>query len=467
LSTQLYEQVRDLILSGRLAQGVRLPATRTLAGELGVSRNTVVAAFDQLFAEGFLDGKVGSGTYVTTGALFSPERREQQSLTDRPGPSARGRSLAALAPPRSRHHRAFAVGVSAVDQFPFALWSRLLGQTWRAPGGDTMALGVPGGYQPLREAIARYLAVARAVVCTPEQVIITSGVQQAIALTCQALLDPGDRAWVEDPGYPGVTGALAGAGVSTVQVPVDDEGLCPVQGEALAPDARLACIAPSHHYPLGTVMSLTRRHALIDWAQRADGWILEDDYDSEFRYRGRPLASLQGLDRSGRVIYAGSFSKVMFPSLRLGYLVVPDHLVEIFLRVRAALDDHASLAAQPALARFMDEGHFASHIRRMRRLYGARQEYLLAAAERHLGGLLRLAPDDAGMHLLAMLEPALAERMGDAEAARLASKAGVSAVALSTYTTNVVVKPGLVLGYAAVDENESEAATQRLAQALS
>ena len=210
-------------------------------------------------------------------------------------------------------------------------------------------------------------------------------------------------------------------------------------------------------------MSLQRRLALIDWAERRDGWILEDDYDSEFRYRGRPLASLQGLDRSGRVIYAGSFSKVMFPSLRLGYLVVPEHLIDTFLKVRAALDDHASLAAQPALARFMDEGHFTAHVRRMRRLYGARQEALLDAAGRHLAGLLTLAPDDAGMHLVGMLDD---PRRDDRDLAAQADDAGIATVALSSYATHAKVRPGLVLGYAGVNETEIARATQRLARVM-
>jgi GntR family transcriptional regulator/MocR family aminotransferase len=338
-----------------------------------------------------------------------------------------------------------------------------MGQAWRGPGVGTLALGAPAGLDALRAAIARYLAVARAVACSPDQVIVTSGIQQGIGLTCQSLLNRGDRAWVEDPGYPGVRGALAGAGVDTVPVLVDAEGLDIEAGKALAGDARLACVTPSHHYPLGTVMSLQRRLALIDWAERCDGWILEDDYDSEFRYRGRPLASLQGLDRSGRVIYAGSFSKVMFPSLRLGYLVVPEHLIDTFLKVRAALDDHASLTAQPALARFMEEGHFAAHVRRMRRLYGGRQEALLDAAGKHLDGLLTLAPDDAGMHLVGTLDDA---KRDDVALAAKADDAGIATVALSSYATSAAVRPGLVLGYAAVNEAEIMRAAKRLGEIM-
>lgn len=471
LARQLYDQLRDLILSGRLAGGTRLPSTRALAAELGISRNTSVAAFDQLFAEGYVEGTVGAGTFVSAEL---PDQRPSGGRAPQPlveasalsGASRRGQALAAMAPPRARRHRAFAVGVPEMGEFPFELWSRLLAQSWRRPDTTTQVPGDPAGLPGLRAAIARYLATARAVVCDPDQVIVTSGVQQGIGLACQVLLDAGDTVWVEDPGYPGVNGALAGAGMTLAAVPVDAEGLDVAAGEAGAPGARLACVTPSHHYPLGTVMSLPRRLALIDWAARHDGWVLEDDYDSEFRYRGRPLASLQGLDRGGRVIYAGSFSKVMFPSLRLGYLVVPEHLVGVFRAVRSALDDHASLIAQPALARFIDEGHFAAHIRRMRRLYAARQEALLDAGRRHLEGLVDLAPDDAGLHLVGRLTPATAARMDDVEAARRAYEAGVAVVALSTYRIRATQPPGLVLGYAAVSEDEIARAAERLGRAL-
>ena len=469
LARQLYDQLRELILSGRLAGGMRLPSTRALAGELGVSRNTSVAAFDQLFAEGYVEGSVGAGTFVSAELPDQQPSRAPRPLVEASalsGPSRRGQALAALAPPRARRHRAFAVGVPELGEFPFELWSRLLAQSWRRPDMTTQVPGDPAGLPGLRAAIARYLATARAVICDPDQVIVTSGVQQGIGLACQVLLDPGDRVWVEDPGYPGVNGALAGAGMTLAPVPVDAEGLDVAAGEASAPDARLACVTPSHHYPLGTVMSLPRRLAIIDWASRRDGWVLEDDYDSEFRYRGRPLASLQGLDRGGRVIYAGSFSKVMFPSLRLGYLVVPEHLIGVFRAVRSALDDHASLIAQPALARFIDDGHFAAHIRRMRRLYAARQEALLEAGRRHLSGLLDLAPDDAGLHLVARLTSDTAARMDDREAARRAAEAGVAAGALSAYRIRAPQPPGLVLGYAAVGEAEIAEAAAALGAAL-
>ncbi|MEM7122412.1 MAG: PLP-dependent aminotransferase family protein [Pseudomonadota bacterium] len=471
LHRQLYDQLCALILAGRLSPGVRLPSTRALAADHGVSRNTVVSAYDQLLAEGYVTGTVGSGTYVSTilpDELLSARATEPAGQAATPGePSARGARLLAMAPGRDRRHQAFLAGVPDLEHFPFDQWARLLSLAWRRPDRTLLVGGDAGGYAPLRRAIAGYLWTARAVRCAPEQVIIVAGVQQGIRLTADALLDHGDQVWIEDPSYPGVRGALAGAGAATIAVTIDDQGIDVAAGERLAPGARLVCVTPSHHYPLGTTMSLGRRLELLDWAERNDAWILEDDYDSEFRYAGRPLASLQGLDRAGRVIYAGSFSKVMFPSLRLGYLVVPPGLVEVVRRVRAAVDDHPPSIAQPALARFIDDGLFAAHVRRMRRLYAARQECLLAAAKRQWSGLLEVQPDDAGMHLVAWLSNPVRRRMSDREAAALAFEHNVTTQPLSGFASRADLRHGLALGYAAIPEDEIEAGAARLAEALS
>jgi GntR family transcriptional regulator/MocR family aminotransferase len=471
LYRQLYDQLRELILAGRLPPGTRLPSSRELAADFGVSRNTVVGAYDQLLAEGYVDGAVGAGTFVSTvlpDDLLSTRAAQVADKGQRTAPtvSARGTRLAALAPVRDRRHRAFVTGVPDLEHFPFEPWARLMNTAWRRPGRELLAGVGPAGYAPLRAAIASYLWTARGVRCAADQVIVVAGAQHGIGLAGQVLLDAGDPVWVEDPCYPGVKGALAGAGVKTAAVPVDDEGLDVKAGEDLEPGARLVCVTPSHHYPLGVTMSLARRLELLDWADRHDAWILEDDYDSEFRYAGRPLAPLQGLDRSGRVIYVGTFSKVMFPSLRLGYLVVPEALVDPFRRVRAALDDHPPSAAQPALARFIDEGLFAAHVRRMRRLYGARQEALLAAAQRHWTGLLEVPADEAGMHLVGWLSEATASRMSDVEASALAAARDVDAQPLSRFASRPDMRNGLILGYAAVPEDEIEAGARRLASAL-
>lgn len=331
--------------------------------------------------------------------------------------------------------------------------------------------GPAGGDPALRRAIAEHLRRARGLACELEQVLVTNGAQHALDLVARVLLDPGARAWVEDPGYPGLRGALTAATAETVPVPLDGDGLSVAEGRRIAPDARLAVVAPSHAYPLGTVMSLGRRLELLDWAAEAGAWIVEDDYDSDFRYAGRPLAALASLDRGtarggGRTIYLGTFSKILFPGLRLGYLVVPADLAEPLARARRALDDHPSTVVQPALAAFLEEGHFAQHLRRMRRLYAARQEALLAAGRRHLDGLLELAPDAAGMHLVAGLAPALAARADDRACAEAAAAAGIAAPPLSAYHLGPPDRQGLLLGYAAVPEAEIDSAAAGLAQAL-
>jgi len=469
LYRQLYEGIRAMILDGRLAVGVRLPASRTLASDLGVSRNTVTTAFDQLIAEGYLDSRRGAGTYVSTEL---PDAVPQVAAPPMPadgedGPrlSRRGQALSAISRGAARRPRPFAAGLPALDAFPFDLWARLLSASWRQPR-DGVAMSVdPGGYAPLRRAIADYLQAARGVRCSADQVIVVSGAQTAIHLVAQVLLDPGDRVLVEEPGYAGIRGALIAAGAEAVPTAVDDQGL-DVAAAAAGLPARLVCVTPSHQFPLGVVMSLARRLELLDWAGRHDAWILEDDYDSEYRYAERPLAALQGLDRHGRVVYVGTFSKVMFPSLRLGYLVVPPALVDAFIGARSVLDDHASLLAQPALARFIEEGHFAAHLRRMRRLYAARQQALLAAAETYLGDLLDVRADPAGMHLIADLAPGLGARMTDREAAHRAAVHGVVTNRLSAFYAGPAARQGLLLGYAGFSDGQIANAARRLRAAL-
>ena len=410
LHRQIYGQIREGILSGRLRPGRPLPSTRALAGELGVSRNTVLLAFDQLLSEGYIEGRVGSGTYVTRVVpdrlLHAPAKPPAAaSRAEDRGLSQRGERLAALLPPRAVTFPTFALGMPDVDSFPTEIWGRIMGRLWRAAPRDLFTARDPRGYAPLRTAIADYLRSVRALDCDRDQVMVTSGAQAGLDLAARVLLDRGDRVWMEEPGYRGLRAALVAAGAEAVPVPVDAEGIRVDVGRRAAPDARLAAVSPSHQFPLGVTMSLGRRLALLEWARETGAWILEDDYDSEYRYAGRPLAALQGLDRAGRVIYVGTFSKVMFPSLRLGYLVLPHDLVEPFCRARAAIDDHASMVAQPALAEFLNDGYFSAHVRRTRALYAERQEVLVDAVRRRLSGLLRIAPSEAGMHLVAGIEP--------------------------------------------------------------
>src|SRR4051794_27308303 len=446
LHRQLYEGLRGTILAGRLSAGTRLPATRTLARELQISRNTVLNAFEQLLAEGYVEGLTGSGTYVSHVLPDDLLRVPSASVAQPTAPanrrlSHRGALLAATPVSVARDQglpRAFRPGLPAFDTFPFDVWTRLVARRWKQPPPELLSYGDPAGYWPLRVAIAAYLHAARGVQCTADQVIVVAGSQQGLDLAARVLLDPGDHVWIEDPGYVGARGALRSAGAQLVPVPLDQEGLRVAAGIDKCPDARMAYVTPSHQFPLGVTMSLSRRLALLDWARRADAWLLEDDYDSEYRYTGRPLPALQGLDRDRRTIYLGTFSKVLFPSLRLGYLVVPADLVAAFVAARALADRHPPSIEQAALADFITEGHFARHIRRTRALYAERQAALLAAADRELAGLIELPPAEAGMHLVGWLPPGA----NDAEASYCAARAGVDAPALSAYALEPVSRGG-------------------------
>ena len=475
LYKQLYDGLRRAILTGEMEANTRLPSSRILADELAVSRNTVVNAFDQLIAEGYLESRVGDGTYVahtlpdellhvTTEAKTAP--RHDQHISRR-GLSRRGAMLsqtAVCSPRRLTAHEypiPFRAGLPAYDAFPFDVWARLEARLWRDPLQELVTYGNPAGYEPLREAIAAYLNTARGVHCKPDQIIIVSGSQQALTLSGMVLLDPGDVAWIEEPGYLGARAALIGASARLVPVPVDEEGIVVSEGIAREPTARLAYVSPSHQHPLGVTMSLSRRLALLEWAAGANAWILEDDYDSEYRYTSRPLAALQGLDRAGCVIYIGTFSKVMFPGLRLGYMVVPPDLVEAFVSARAIMDRHSPLPEQAVLAEFIGEGHFANHIRRMRALYATRQAALIQSI-REYAPIIEANPADAGMHLIGWLPLG----MDDKIAAEAAATYEIDVAPLSIYRLQAGGRGGLLLGYAALDEATIRDGVQRLAEAL-
>jgi GntR family transcriptional regulator/MocR family aminotransferase len=471
LFRQLYDGFRRRILDGALPPGMRLPATRALADELRISRNTVLNAYEQLLAEGYLEGRAGSGTYVPPKLPEEMMQVRQKSAPSRPvtakrrGLSRRGQLLArssvrpacVFGPPRPLQP-----GVPALDAFPFEEWGRLVARRYRRPPRELLDYNDPAGYAPLRKAIAAHLGPARGVNCEPEQVLVITGSQQGIDLIARILLDPGDTAWVEDPGYLGARAALAGAGARVVGVPVDDAGLDVSAGNSRCRNARLVHVTPSHQYPLGVTLTLSRRLALLDWARRANAWIIEDDYDSEFRYAGRPLAALQGMDRDGRVLYLGTFSKALFPSLRLGYLVVPSDLVGAFVAARAVMDRQTPTLTQAVAADFLNEGHFVRHIRRMRTLYSQRQETLLRAAKRELVGLVRVSPCETGMHVMGWLEDGRQDR----NASRAATQAGVEAPPLSSYRIEHNDSGGLLLGYAGWDARQIRDGVRRLGQAL-
>jgi GntR family transcriptional regulator/MocR family aminotransferase len=462
LHRRLYRALRDAIFDGRLPAGSRLPSTRTLAGELDLSRNTVLTAFDQLAAEGYVGGRAGAGTRVMDG-FVPPRPQAPDRRTRKPRLSRAARRLRGLTAPLSLlgpHARAFRPGLAALDLFPTATWARLSSRWWRRHGTevDDDTAGLPA----LREAVAGYLRASRGVTCEAGQVIIVGGSQQALDLVTRVLVDEGTEAWVEDPGYMGARWALAAAGARLVRVPVDGEGLRVDEGRRRAPRPRVIHVTPSHQFPLGATMSASRRVALLDAARRAEAWIVEDDYDGEFRYSGRPVAALQTLDGAERVIYVGTFSKVLTSALRLAYVIAPHALVDALLAARRAADLHPPAPTQGALAEFLAGGHFERHLRAMREVYRERQAVLVEEAGRRLGGLLDIAPTDTGLHVVGWL----GRGVGDVRAQALAARRGVDALALSRFGRVSGGRGGLVLGYAACAPSEIRAGVVELARAL-
>jgi GntR family transcriptional regulator/MocR family aminotransferase len=354
----------------------------------------------------------------------------------------------------------FRPGVPDVDVFLFNAWHQAARRWDRLPK-TMLGYGNFSGYAPFREQIAIYLKDARGVRCEPDQVLIVNGSQQALDLSARVLLDPGDSAFVEDPGYLGVKGALLGAGAKLIPLPIDDQGVAIAKASA-HPESKLAYVTPSFQYPLGITMPLPRRLEWLAWAQSSPGWILEDDYDSQYRYAGAPLPALQGLDRHERVIYLGTFSKVMFPALRLGYMVVPRDLIKPFSQARALTDHHSPTIQQGVMAQFMAEGHFARHIRRMRALYKRRQAHLLTCCDRLLKGILKVRAAEAGMHVMAWLPNGWDDRAVSTHLARR----GIEALAYSHFTLRRPKRGGLLLGYPALSEHRIEAGIRRMAEAL-
>ncbi len=469
LYQQLYGAIRSAILSGQLAPGERLPSSRTLAASLGVSRSTTTLAFDLLLVEGYLTSRLGAGTYVSTEL---PERQLEASPAGPAAPAAStayplsdyGRRIAetgalrvaaASAPIAFMH-----AGGPALDQFPLDVWRAL---TQRCLRNGNVPLGYEEdarGYSPLRAAIAEYVSRVRAVTCHPDQIVIVGGSQQALDLTARLFVNPGDRVVIEEPGYLGARHVFGAYGADLVPVPVDEAGLL-VDGLPRS-GVRLVHTTPSHQFPTGAVLSLARRLALIAWADRAGALVLEDDYDSEYRYSDRPIPALQGLDRHGRVLYVGTFSKVLFPGLRLGYLIVPTALVGLVSRAKWLTDRHAPLLEQAVLADFIREGHLGRHVRRMRTLYAARRACLIQALARHLGDRVRFLGGQSGMHLLISLESGLP----DCEVLARATAEGVGLASAAPYYARSAPGGQFVLGYAHLTEPAIEEGIVRLARAV-
>jgi len=475
LFRQLYARLKDAILQGALAPGARLPATRTLSAVLGVSRQTVLAAYDQLTAEGYLRGGVGQGTFVDDALPLA--RRPRQTAGLLRALPARGVAMATAmgrAPPDGGAPRAFRPSMPGLDLFPFDLWRKLEArQLRRAHRADPyLGYGMANGYAPLRELLCAYLRTSRGVVCEPAQIVITSGSQQALYLLSQLLLAPGDGVWLESPGYQGASAPMQVAGARLCTVPVTDEGMDVAYGALHYPDARMVFATPSHQLPLGVTMSLARRLELLRWATANRAWVIEDDYDSEYRYTGPPLASLQSLDRAGCVIYVGTFSKVLFPALRLGYVVAPPALAEPLARAKALIDRQSAILPQAVLADFIGEGHFMRHIRRTRDAYAERRAALMTALDDRLGERLRCGLADAGLDLCTHFRPDERGRIPvEARVAQAAFDAGIELRPLGYFanpaaTPDCAVAPGLLLGFSAVPPVDIRRGVAALAQVI-
>ncbi|ARN81476.1 PLP-dependent aminotransferase family protein [Methylocystis bryophila] len=466
LQRWLYGELREAILAGRLSPGSRLPASRDFARQHGVSRGVVLIVFAQLTAEGYLIGRVGKGTFVSealplkSASSQTPERKASPNLLSR-----RGRLLAQSPFPihnRPKTARPFRPHQPDIDAFPLKVWNRIAARRSGLLQRQQLQSGDARGFGPLRQAIADHLRYSMRVSCDAEQVMMLGSAQQGLDLCARLLLDPGDEVWVEDPGYMGARDIFAAAGAKVVAVPVDAEGADVSVGVQRAPRARLAYVTPAHQTPLGMSMALERRLALLRWSRAANAVVIEDDYDGEYRYTGRPLAPLKSLDEDDRVIYAGTFSKLLFPSLRLAYLVVPDRLADAFAAALSLSSRHQSLLPQIVLHEFIAEGHFARHLREMRILYGERARQMEKFAASRLSGLLTLPRIATGLDASALLP-------NDADDRRVAAallQGGIEARAISEYRLSEPAPSGLVLGFAAFGNVAMEEGVARVAEIL-
>lgn len=469
LHRQLYQNLRDKILSQELKSGTRLPSTRVLAQEMDLGRNTVINAFNQLIAEGYVESIVGSGTRITTSLPKDFIANFAQQYMKNTNPlSTKKRNLQIsdnvedlLKVPflEGTKLKPFTPALPSIEEFFIKIWGTIMIKTWRRMSGSHFGYGSALGHPALREVIASYLRTARGVKCKSSRIIITNGAQQALNLTAQLLLNKGDRVWIEDPCYNGAKAAFSGVSAKIIPLPVDESGIVIKKELCSAATARLVYISPSNQFPLGVTMSLKRRLELIQWAEENNSWIIEDDYDSEFRYSGSPVMALQGIDRSDRVIYIGTFSKVLFPALRLGYMVVPEELVEPFHTLRAHADRGSPLFEQIVLHEFINQGHFARHIRRMKKIYADRRNAMIEAMNKHLEGFIKPSLGKAGLHIVTWLP----DGIDDQELSGLLKSAGYDVPALSGYFINPSKKGGLLFGFTALDASEMDKAFETIA----
>ncbi|WP_110516626.1 PLP-dependent aminotransferase family protein [Herpetosiphon llansteffanensis] len=470
LYQQLYQHLRQAILTGELKRGMQLPSSRSLASQLSLSRNTVLNAYEQLIAEGYLESYSGQGTFVSSSLpeldlptlqsnIPAHTSQAQHRLADHALDQMYAPQMTDNATSAHLIGQPLSSGIPAIADFPSGLWQRLQHQQIRHLGKASLGYQDAKGYAPLREAIAKHISLTRQVQCSPEQILITNGAQAALNLAIHGLLNPGEQAWMEDPGYLGVRGVLLGAGATIVPVPVDHDGLQVASGIALAPHARLVYVTPSHQFPLGSTLSLSRRLQLLEWAAQQQAYILEDDYDSEYRYAGRPIASLYSLDQAERVLYVGTFSKVLFPALRIGYLVVPPNLVEPFTVLRRLADVHTPLINQATLAEFINAGHFSRHIHRMCQLYAQRREYMLQLLN-ELG--LEVNAPPAGMYCTAWLPAGINAQM----VSSLAAQRGLMIENVNHFALRPISRQGILIGYAGFSPEVMRAGIEQLGQIL-
>ena len=468
LFRQLYLQLRAAILSRRLRPGTKLPSTRELAAQLGVSRSAAVATYEQLLAEGYTSGRHGSGTYISPDLPEPIEGNPQR----RKKPAAASTSTATATQMQplgdfvdvtvQSDQRPFNLGRTLIDDRTLELWRKLSARTFRSLDANHFGYSDPRGTIELRKAICDYLRAARAVRCDPEQIVVTAGTQQAIDIVIRILPNRNKEVWVEDPGYPLTRQALLAAGATVHPIPVDGQGIDVGTGIKSAPNACAVFVTPSHQFPTGVVLSMARRLELLAWARKKGAWIVEDDYASEFRYGGRPLASLQGLDEGERVIYIGTLNKALFPGLRIGYAVIPHALLRSFVAARYLMDRQPSTLSQAVVAAFMEEGHFAAHIRRMRLLYRAQRDELVAALKSQLGADLTVNAPDQGMHLVAFTRRGLS----DTAIERAGRQHGVVVRPMSQLYLAAARRSALVLGFSGHSRQTIAPAVERLARAV-
>ena len=463
LTTWLYGELRSAILEERLSAGTRLPASRDFASQFGLSRGTVVSVLERLQSEGYVSSRVGFGTWINR--VETPRPTRQMTTT----PAYIRRVISAYKRPKPWVDLAlmegiqpFRVGDPAINDFPSEVWGRIAAERGRKFRSWLKTEPDGRGYRPLRDAIAEYLRTSRGVRCSAEQIIVVSGIQQALDLLARVLLKEHDPIWMEDPGYFGATIAFDSVGAKMIAVPVDDEGLSVSAGMKLCPDAKGVYLTPAHQFPLGVTMTLERRMAILNWASRAGAFIIEDDYDSEYRFAGQPVPALQSLDNRSNVIFVGSFSKTLFPSLRVGYVVLPPSLVDYFLGYRYQTDFRNSSFDQVVLCDFIVDGHLARHLRRMRNLYAGRLTALIEGGKQHLGGLLDLSNVRAGLYTIGYLKNGMTSR----QAEKLAAAQGVEVLAVDRYTLKRPDPKGLLLGFGGFDETAIRQGLVRLAKAL-